>query len=485
MEAYADWRHKPYAINARQINEYIGKLVRSDKDSMAADYRTRRYYLSGGRYLWIDRYGVDSRADTVLAWLRTVDEVGFDTLQFEVDKIGENLRRIRQLDLDSGTHNINHVMARLEYNLTKAYLRYASGQRFGYVNPSVIFNQLDVREKDSSKVSYRGLFDIKMEHAGNEFYESALRQVRKDSVAPFLRSVQPSGTYYSRLKDKLHQPALSPSERRRVLVNLERSRWRLADNIENHKKYVIVNIPSFHLQAINGGDTLAMRIGCGTLETKTPLLTSQIYRMDINPQWIVPRSIIEKNIIRHVGNVGYFRSEHFFVRDRKTGERIPPERITWGMLRDKRYLVIQEGGDGNSLGRIIFRFNNKFSVYLHHTSSPGVFSRDDRGVSHGCVRVENPFELAAFMLDKNDENILDKIAYSMSADVSMLGHKQQEGVPDTLNRKRLIGQVTVNPRIPIFITYYTLYPQGRDGWATYADVYGYDRVIYQVLKNYM
>lgn len=485
MADYADWQRAAYEIDAHRIDEYIGRQIRSDKDSMAADYRARRYYLSGGHYLWIDRYGVDRRADTVLAWLRMVDDVGFDTLKFQVDKIGNNLRRIRQLDLDSGTHDINHVMARLEYNLTKAYLRYVSGQRFGYVNPTAIFNRLDVIEKDSGKVAYRGLFDIKMEHADNAFYERALRLAKNDSVMVFLKSVQPAGTYHSLLKNKIHQSEMTPSERTKVLVNLERSRWRLADNIENYRKYVIVNIPSFHLQAINGDDTLTMKIGCGSLETKTPLLTSQIYRMEINPQWILPRSIIEKTVSRHVGDVDYFKAEHFFVRDRKTGERIPPERITWDMLQDRRYLVIQEGGEGNSLGRIIFRFNNKFSVYLHHTSSPRVFAREDRGVSHGCVRVEKPFELAAFMLDKKDEVLLDKIAYSMSADVSMLGHRNKAGIPDTLNRRRLIGQISLNPHIPIFITYYTLYPKGHAGWAEFADVYGYDQVIYRVLKNYI
>lgn len=61
----------------------------------------------------------------------------------------------------------------------------------------------------------------------------------------------------------------------------------------------MVNIPSFHLMAVDEKDTLTMRIGCGTTETKTPLLTSSIKRMDVNPVWIVPRSIIEKDMIHY------------------------------------------------------------------------------------------------------------------------------------------------------------------------------------------
>lgn len=65
--------------------------------------------------------------------------------------------------------------------------------------------------------------------------------------------------------------------------------------------------------------------------------------------------------------------------------------------------IIQAGGPKNSLGRIIFRFDNNFSVFLHDTSSPWVFQRERRTVSHGCVRVEKPYELALFLLDDVDE----------------------------------------------------------------------------------
>ena len=83
-----------------------------------------------------------------------------------------------------------------------------------------------------------------------------------------------------------------------------------------HDKYVLVNIPSFRLRAVDGNKSLGMRIGCGSSETKTPLLTSAIMRMDINPQWIVPRSIIKNNIIKRIGNRSYFESHQFFQRRR-------------------------------------------------------------------------------------------------------------------------------------------------------------------------
>ena len=161
------------------------------------------------------------------------------------------------------------------------------------------------------------------------------------------------------------------------------------------------------------------------------------------------------------------------------------------MLESNDYLVIQEGGKDNSLGRIIFRFKNSFSVFMHDTSSRDIFSRDDRGVSHGCVRVENPFLLAVYMLSEKDEETIDKIKYSMTADVSNEGKKgpgyngDALAEVDTLDHSRLIGSLSVKPQVPLFITYFTLYPDNAGRLVEYADVYGYDRVIFNILKNYM
>lgn len=97
------------------------------------------------------------------------------------------------------------------------------------------------------------------------------------------------------------------------------------------------------------------------------------------------------------------------MKDKSKNERVPFEKVTRAMLLSGDYVVMQEGGEGNSLGRIIFRFDNNFSVFLHSTSNPNrTFSRSDREVSHGCVRVERPFDLAVFLLEKKTEVLLTR-----------------------------------------------------------------------------
>ena len=480
-----------YRLNSHRIREEIDRLAAADRDSMAADQRTRAYYAGRSPLVWIDRKGLDSRADSAVAHLQGVARMGFSRRRFRLPQIEADLKRARELRFDDGDNCINRVMARLEYNLTKAYLRYAAGQQFGFVNPTYVFNRLDVHDSDSVHPTYRTLFDLKMRHATRAFFREALRKAGTDSVGPFLAEAEPQDAFYHRLRARLDcGPAPAP-DRVRLLVNMERCRWRLADRPQAHRKYVLVNIPSYHLLAVDGDETMTMRVASGTMATKTPVMASRVQRMDINPQWVMPRSIVRKSILPHAGDTGYFRRHRYFVRQRSTGRVVEPGLVTRGMLLDGDYLVVQEGGEGNALGRIIFRFDNGLSIFLHDTSSRNVFAQTDRGVSHGCVRVERPLDLAVFMLAHKDEQLIDRIRCSMASDVSPLGKRRSELTPemlavsDTLDRRRLVGTVKVEPAVPIFLYYFTLYPDPDGRIEAFADVYGYDRVIYDILKNYL
>ena len=480
-----------YRVDSRVVRESIRRIIKSDADSMVADKQAKSYYLKGNSFVWIDRLGVDSRADTLLAYLRTVEADGLSANRFCVGLIEADLNRMRTLDFDSCDNDINHVAGRLEYRLTKAFLRFAMGNRYGFVNPFDVFNRLDPKDDDSVYVSYHQLFDIRMQLPKKGFCKSLLRLPSADSLGTFLASLKPQNPLYYTLCERLALSTLTRVQREKILVNMERCRWRLDDYPHLHDRYVLVNIPSFMLRAVDGDSIFEMKIGCGSLKTKTPLLTSRIKRMDLNPQWIIPKSIIRNDIVRHAGSESYFSSHRYFIRERKTGKKMAPEDVSAQMLLSGDYLVIQEGGAGNALGRIIFRFDNNFSVYLHDTSSPSVFSRADRGVSHGCVRVERPMDLARYLLAEQADGITEKLFYTVTADVSPLGKKraemtaEQAAVADTLRKNMLVKSLNVEPPVPLYITYYTLYPSSDGTLADLPDVYGYDKVIAKYLRNYL
>lgn len=479
-----------YGISAGKVKRELQRMINNDGDTTLSDFHVRKYYNKHGSLVWISRKGVSESADSLLVRLGTVKKLGFNPKRFRISEISQDLERARQLRFDDD-HPAAKVLARLEYNLTKALFRYSAGQRFGYTIPSNLLNRLDyVDPHDSSSKSYRQLYALGSPRPNKKFYEEALRHARQGAVSHFLDSCEPQSPLYKRLLGMLEDGSSTSFNRGLLLVNLERSRWRLKDYPWNHDKYVLVNLPTLHLTAKCKDSVLVLRIGCGAASTKTPLLDGNINRIDINPQWIMPRSIVKKSIIPRLGDVGWFASRHYFIRDRASGKIISPTEASAAALLNGSQLAIQEGGEGNALGRIIFRFNNGLSIYLHDTSSKEIFDRSNRDVSHGCIRVDKPFKLVTFLLGDNEKTI-QKAWYSINADVSSLGKNkrelsmEQQAVADTLRRDMLIGRAKVEPLVPVFLWYYTLYPDAKGVLRSYTDIYGYDKVIFNYLKNYL
>ena len=463
LEDYDSLCTEQYAVKEKAVRSVIAAMARADDDTLAADYFTRAYYRKGGCLVWVGRMGVRAQADTLLHLLDSLEQIGFNKRRFRVPQIVEDLRCVRQLAFTENGACCG-CLGRLEYNLTKAFLRFALGERYGYVDPYRLLNRLELADTTMAHPSFRTLFDVPMERRNKNFFPEMLQWVKGDSIADFFRTIPPKGALYGMLKERLQRTGLNEAQRQKLLVNMERSRWRMEEDPMCCEKYVLVNIPSYHLRAVDGKEVLEMRIGCGAQQTKTPLLTSAIKRMDVNPQWIIPKSIVRTSVVKHVGDSAYFASHRYFVRERATGKSVPIRYVSAAMLLSPDYAVVQEGGEGNSLGRIIFRFDNKFAVFLHDTSSRDFFARRSRDVSHGCVRVEKPFELALFLLEKRD---------------SAVGNKIRETMEEEVRRSYVLQK-----KVPLFITYFTLYPNPKGEMEEYADVYGYDKVIGQYLSNY-
>ena len=473
-----------FVFDLKNIGRHLQEMAFEDHAAITADGKTRKYYLNNNKLLWVDRAGVDHRADSLLTWLRDADGIGLSEKAFFVSAIERDLQRLRTLDFKDDD-DINLVAARLEYHLTKASLRYAYGQRFGFVNPYSAFNNLDVEKQDTVKriTQYRGLFDYDMERVPS-YYDSLVRwKIVTDSLSVYFAQIQPRDPFYLRLKDMLAK-ATNETERQRIASNMERCRWRLRHPIPESGKRIIVNIPAYHLYAYSEDDVLDMRVVCGAVSTKTPLLYSAIEWMEVNPQWVVPMSIVEKDVARRAGDSAYFARNRYNIYDRATNKQLPVGAVTKAMLLSGKYRVAQQSGSDNSLGRIVFRFKNKFQVFLHYTSNPGAFERTSRAISHGCVRVAKPFELAQFVLDNPDEWLLDRIRISMDLPPETERGQQYLARHSEEKEHKLIGYVPVKPHVPLYIIYHTLWPDEQGILQTWPDVYGYDKVIQKHLQAY-
>lgn len=469
-----------------KVCRYLKQFAAADTDSSYLDRFVKRYYLDGNRVLWLTRKGVRLGANSLANQISKVEDAGFGKEKFYASLIKKDLKSAKRIDLEHRTDSANRLLAHLEYYLTKSYIRYCIGMRFGFVRPSRILNRLDVDDSDTANVKYIRLFDIPIRQPKQRDYAEAMRKIAADSVKYYMIKSAPTSKLYAELKKKCRE-AMSFAERKRLLCNMERCRWRLLESPSDYEKYVIVNLPSQHLAAVDGENVISMRIGCGANKTKTPLLTSKITRLDFNPQWVLPSSIVKKSILQHIGDNAFFERNNYYVQERKTGSPVDIGKVTAEMLCSGDYRVIQRGGEGNALGRVIFRFDNNFSVFLHDTSSPSVFERGDRLVSHGCVRVERPFDLAVFMLADKDDETVDRIDHTMNEwHSSPAGKNDENSGSDRAQRdtKRYIKSLKVSPPVPLFITYYTLYPDADNVLCAYKDIYGYDDAIYAQLKQF-
>ena len=180
---------------------------------------------------------------------------------------------------------------------------------------------------------------------------------------------------------------------------LERWRWM---PVEFQQPPVLVNIPEFRLRAYSANHQLAlsMNVVVGkAAPTQTPVFTDDIQYIVFRPYWSVPPGILRRSVIPGImKSSGYIARERFEVTD-SSGKSVSAatDDLVAG-LRSGKYYIRQKPGPANALGLIKFMFPNSHSVYLHSTPSTELFARSRRDFSSGCIRIEKPAELAAFLL---------------------------------------------------------------------------------------
>jgi len=276
-----------------------------------------------------------------------------------------------------------------------------------------------------------------LREAGNaakaEVFDEALASALKRFESR--HGLQPDGVLDRQTVDALNVPV--EDRIRQIELNLERWRW-LSPALSD--RFILVNIPAFELHAFDRGrPVLRMRVVTGSAaRTPTPVFGRPMTHVVFRPYWNVPTSIAEAEIMPAVfRDRGYLR--------RRNLEMVRGDGGT--QLR-------QRPGPGNALGLVKFLLPNPFSVYLHDTPEGGLFARTRRDASHGCVRVERPFELARFALADAPEWTPARIRAAMAA-----GGEQHVALPEPL---------------PVFITYLTVWADADGVTRFYPDVYEHD-----------
>lgn len=254
-----------------------------------------------------------------------------------------------------------------------------------------------------------------------------------------------------------------------IELAMERFRWlpkRQTDSL------VIVNIPAFQLWAYNTSDTnssnmLNMKVIVGeSAKSKSPVFTADMYYIEFSPYWNIPKSITVEEILPKLEeNILYLEQQNMeLVTGFHNNEiPVPYTEDTITQLKNGSLKVRQRPGRDNALGKVKFIFPNNHNVYLHDTPSHGLFNKPKRDLSHGCIRVEKPTELANFLLE------------------SKPGWNQKE----TLKAMQLQQpqQVRLKKSIPVIIFYSTALAV-KDKIYFYNDIYDYDAKLNQALVKH-
>jgi murein L,D-transpeptidase YcbB/YkuD len=188
-----------------------------------------------------------------------------------------------------------------------------------------------------------------------------------------------------------------------VLLNLERMRQQ-ASKFE--PRHLIVNIPSQEVKVIDSGKVAFMtKAIVGKIDRKTPTLDSIIKVAKFNPEWNAPSKIASNDEVRRArADPNFLSSKGFHIYD-GNGMEVDPQQIDWSSVGPGNfpYRLVQQPGPENALGPVKLDFPNPESVYLHGTNQKELFAKQDRYFSSGCMRMQKPIDMAAFLL-QDDPN---------------------------------------------------------------------------------
>ncbi len=414
---------------ARKLEDLIATRLaeviprKPEQEAVEAFYRAR-----GFQPLWTSNGAATARALAASDYLKNVANEGLDPRDYPVPVF-------------SGLSNLD---AKNELKLTRSVLDYA-------------------RHASSGRVSFTRV-------SGSILYPphalapaQVLSQIaNSDDVASTLGSFEPQHPGFKALQAALAAELDAPqSDNARassrhgridridlIVANMERWRW-LPRNLGTN--YVMVDVPAFSLSVFSKGSKIwQTKIVVGQSNKSTPLLSETMKYLTVNPTWNVPPSIIRNEYLPAL------------QRDPDALERIG---LKVARNHDGSLRVYQPPGERNALGRIRFNFPNVFLVYQHDTPQKNFFARDNRALSHGCMRVQYPEKYAELLLSLSQP----EDGFTVHRIASMYGNDER-----TINLKR---------PIPVHITYQTAYVDDAGHLKTRADIYGLDAALLRVMRG--
>ena len=244
-----------------------------------------------------------------------------------------------------------------------------------------------------------------------------------------------------------------------VRVNLERDRWLLRQMPET---YVLIDVAGYQVSYFRDAKELwKSNVQVGKAYRSTPIFRSQIMYITFNPTWTVPPTILQKDVLPKLRrDINYLAKNNMRVLD-SSGRELDPKQIDWN--RPGNITLRQDAGPENSLGQVVMRFPNSYSVYMHDTPHKELFGSGQRAFSSGCIRVEHPLELVELLF--NDPTLWNR------ANIDQI---IAEGKTRNIN---------LATPVPVLLAYWTIEVIGGNRIVFRPDIYQRDAPVLRALDK--
>jgi len=246
---------------------------------------------------------------------------------------------------------------------------------------------------------------------------------------------------------------------RKLDLAMERLRW-LPETLG--PRYVFINQPAFVASYFRPNrEPLSMRVVVGSRSNQTSFFMDRIETVEFNPYWGVPLSIIVNEMMPKLNRDPSYLDRAGYEVTTASGKRVSSGSVDWHAVatRSSSINVRQVPGRSNALGELKILFPNKHAIYMHDTPQKALFNRDSRAFSHGCVRLQHPRLMAAAILDTSTDYIASRIAK---------GQNESEAVKQN---------------IPIYVAYFTAWPDETGKVGFFHDVYERDRYLAKAIES--
>ena len=512
MVAICSCKQKP--VIATKLTEHYKNDVYQDYDSAAfhAEFKKQFELLKANLHYAdaIESYYADNNFEPRLVqnfltdgqlrkfvqYLNRAKEHGINPEIFKGADIAKLLDTV-QANRFKTIGEVYPVLARVEIESANALLSYSSVMQFGVINPYKVFRRYETKPLRPDSASFKKALDA-------------------DNLVGYLEQVQPKNPAYIQLKKALADINMDVVDSPKLFriktlkLNMERLRWQIPAKEDT---YILVNIPAFNLQWVQGGKPmLNMRVCVGQprpldyearlntyLKTRniddrpqnhqTPVLNSHINTIQLNPTWRIPSSIAQNEIYYLIQkNPDYFDDNNIKVYY-KDKEVTRPDTITWAHIKREHipYTFKQDASDLNALGKFKFIFDNDNSVYLHDTPNKKAFFSDWRAISHGCVRVQDPLMLTRLLVGDTTRMDAIRIEVGMQPLDTLSKHKYAKLLAARAAAGYQLKSKFIEPAKPVqlFIDYYTCLPDETGKPIFYFDAYRMDPDLEKAMGKYL